>query len=141
MARFVEYWTETGALQRESDADLPAERDPAVAALLTIAKVDFTDGQRWNPVARLFETPPPPPPPAQEVSTLVFLRDRLTLPLLAAALARESADPMIAAFRMMLDNASPVNLIDPTTVAGVGYLRAQGILTDADVARILAPVT
>lgn len=140
MTRFVEYWVDSGALQRESDAPLdPPNSDPR----LVIAAVASAPGDVWNRATLLFEPVPSPPPVVvpQEVSGVVFMTQRMGLPLLAATLARESSDPMIAAFRMVLDKAEPVHLDDPSTIAGVNYLRAIGVCTDADVARILSPVT
>lgn len=134
---YAEYWTDTGVLQREGPEPLVADEGRTV---VTFSPAPDRTATAWDVVTRTFVAPDAPAQPVVRpiVSKLEFLRDRLGMSALVQSLAREASDPQIAAFRMLLDNTDSVHLDDPVTAAGLGHLRTLGILTDADVARILS---
>lgn len=139
----VQYWSDSGAQQRAGRFDPAAcvDDDPRLVIRTYDAEPDPTQ-QQWDATARDYVPIPAPvvESPRVVVGKLEFLRDRLGLDVLARALARESSDPIIAAFRMMIDNADSITLTDPVTVAGVDHLASIGIVTPADRARIFAGV-
>lgn len=146
--RYVEFWLADGRLQRESDDPLPAYAahvDAAWIAGLAHATVPApTAGQVWSgdPANPGYVTPLASPAPSQTVSATSFVKDRLTLPVLIAAMQRAAQpDFTLQAFMLLVQVTDPVTLTDPATITGVGYLRSIGLITDADIARILAPVT
>lgn len=134
---YAEYWLATGTLQREGpDPMTPANPSLSVASFATAPDRTVTD---WNAATHTFDARPAPALASPQVGKVSFLRDRLGFTALANALAFEASDPKIAAFRMMLDNADVIHLDDPTTINGLRYLQSKGVLTDADVTRILTP--
>lgn len=137
MTYSVEYWTETGARQREGEGEMIAA-DTRLAVKVFPAAPGAS--LAWDNTIRDFVAPVVAPRARAALSRIVFLRDRLGLVTLATVLAREATDPTIAAFRLLVVVADSIDVGDPVTVAGVTYLRDQKIITDADLARILAPV-
>lgn len=110
--------------------------DPLPDGLTAVALAERPDWatHRWDPAVQQLVSVS-----ARRVRTLdkaEFLR-RLTLGALAAALARESTDPLIAAFRVWIDNVTRVDLDTAEVQQGIGYLQQMGILTAEHAAQIL----
>lgn len=140
--RYVDYWLADGHLQRESAAPLdPADLDPAWRSQMVCNQsVPWAAGQEWDALARAYVTPAVVKPvPVMTVSGTVFLRDRLTLPVVAAAMAASDTDPMLRAFILLVQKTEPIDLADASTQQGVGYLAQKGLIAASDMARILAP--
>ena len=74
--RYVEYWTDTGALQRESDAPLDASPVATWEPLLTQAVVPWAKGWEWVVALRVFVDPAAPLPSAPSVAVDRVLFDK-----------------------------------------------------------------
>lgn len=85
-------------------------------------------------VVRVFESGAPPAPIAPPLSPLAFLR-RFTADERVAI--RASTDPYVQDFYYLLDKAAEVRLDDPDVVAGMSYLVACGMLSQARADAIL----
>lgn len=88
---------------------------------------DSFDGANWTRAPR----------PKVPISVLTFLR---RFPQAKRIAIRASHDPIIDDFLALLDSTrkSEVELDDPDTIAGVGYLVSQGLLTEEEAAEVLA---
>lgn len=154
---YAQYWIEDGQLQAEgcfdpdeavttqdeegNDVVTHPHHDDRLEVKEYPEEVD-TQVMIWDPVT--LDYVPRSMVEVQTSTTRISKRDfliqRLTLPVLGAALTRESSDPQIAAFRMAIDNTEGgINLDDMATIMGVHYLESLGLITAADVDRILAP--
>jgi len=98
-----------------------------VECLDDILPGDSFDGTNWLRAPR----------PKVPISVLAFLR---RFPQQKRIAIRASNDPIIEDFLALLYSTrkSEVELDDPDTIAGVGYLVSQGFLTEAEAAEVLA---
>jgi len=96
-------------------------------------------GPGWILVDGELQAPPtapePEPLPVGGMTRLAFIR-RFTLAERISI--RQSTDPIVVDGIAMLEAAEEVKLDDPDTVALIGYLVTQGLLTQERAAEILA---
>lgn len=104
-------------------ANLPAELPEA-----TLAQLGYSDAG-FLPVAD------PPPPPLRTLARIDFIR-RFTAAEMGAI--QGSADPLVKNFLFMLTVVDAVELDNPDTQNGVGYLAQAGLITADRPAVILA---
>lgn len=136
MQHSVEYWTDSGALQRGPSLEA---LDPSDDKRLEIATVDTIDGE-WDRERRAFVVPPP----AARTSSIPVSEFLSRIGDYALAVALTLPDPKIGFFRFKLDHATDgrISLTSPSVIAGVRYLASLPSLklSADDVTRILAPV-
>ncbi len=109
--------------------------DPLPAGLAAIERPAMTATEQWDATAR--DVVPRTVAPVRTIDKSEFLR-RLTLTSLAAILAREGSDPLVAALRLWIDNVTRVDLDTVEVQQGIGYLQSIGVITATHAAAILA---
>ncbi len=126
------YQLATGALQ--SVASVVASPLPDGLGVKELPPADWATQQWDTATASLVARPSVA---RRTIDKTEFLR-RLTLTSLAAVLARESTDPLIAALRVWIDNVTRVDLDTTEVQQGIGYLQQLGVITAQHAAAILA---
>lgn len=103
--------------------------------VVNIVVVDFLNGWEVPAGHTLVQVPDSDPPVIKLLTQLQFLRrftvqERITI--------RASTDPVIQDFLHLVNLAQDINLADPDTIMGVGYLEQQGFIGEGRGAEILA---
>lgn len=124
--RYVTYWAATGQLQREGDVPLGTDGlDPAwLPDLVVDAALPVLPGQAWDASAKAFVSPPSAAPAPRIVTPTSFMRRIGAFgPTL---MQRVASDPQLAWLQLWLLKTPVVDLDDPQTVAGAGYIASIG---------------